>query len=133
MSLLKDKETTTRIEKDATDNKRMQLEMKKNAADCSSSTMLMVTRDLMCAEVVVEEHQTHIHQIQKNRRRSSAVLLRDLMCGEVLQWPTEIYNGSTESLRFCTTMLPFDDYTKTRANSTSSRYSNILLFGQQQQ
>jgi hypothetical protein len=26
--------------------------------------MLMVTRDLMCAEVVVEEQQTHIHHIQ---------------------------------------------------------------------
>jgi hypothetical protein len=58
----------------------------------------------------------------------SVVLLRDLMCGEVLQWPIEIYNGSTESLRFCTTMLPFDDYTKTRANSTSSRCSSILFF-----
>jgi hypothetical protein len=55
MSLLKEKETTTRIEKDAVDNKRMRLEMKKNAADSSSSAMLMVMRDLMCAEVVVEE------------------------------------------------------------------------------
>jgi hypothetical protein len=52
------------IEKDATDNKRMQLEMKKNVVDSSSSAMLMVTRDLMCAEVVVEKQQTHIHQIQ---------------------------------------------------------------------
>jgi hypothetical protein len=69
MSFLKE-ETTTRIEKDAADNKRMQLEMKKNVADSSSSVMLMVTRDLMCAEVVVEEQQTHIHQIQKNKRRS---------------------------------------------------------------
>jgi hypothetical protein len=69
MSFLKEKEMTNRIEKDAVDNKRMQLEMKKNAADSSSSAMLMVTRDLMCAEVVVEEQQTHIHQIQKNRRR----------------------------------------------------------------
>jgi hypothetical protein len=144
MSLLKEKETTTRIEKDAADNKRMHLEMKKNAADSSSSAMLMVTRDLMCAEVVVEEQQTHIHQIQKNccnnnekeeertEEDQSAVLLRDLMCGEVLQWPTEIYNGSTESLRFCTTMPPFDDYAKTRVNSTSSRCSSILLSGQQQ-
>jgi hypothetical protein len=145
MSLLKEKETTTRIEKDAADNKRMQLEMKKNAADSSSSSaMLIVTRDLMCADVVVEEQQIHIHQIQKNCRNNnekeeerteedqSAVLLRDLMCGEVLQSPTEIYNGSTESLRFCTTMLPFDDYTKTRANSTSSRCSSILLSGQPQ-
>jgi hypothetical protein len=143
MSLLNETETTTRIEKDAADNKRMQLEMKKNAADSSSSAMLMVTRDLMCAEVVVEEQQIHIHQIQKNccnnnekeeertEEDQSAVLLRDLMCGEVLQWPTEIYNGSTESLRFCTTMLPFDDYTKTRANSTSSRCSSILLSSQQ--
>ncbi len=145
MSLLKEKETTTLIEKDAADNKRMQLEMKKNAADSSSSAMLTVTRDFMCAEVVVEEQQTHIHQIQKNccnnnekeeertEEDQSAVLLRDLMCGEVLQWPTEIYNGRTESLRLCTTMLPFDDYTKTRANSTSSRCSSILLSGQQQQ
>jgi hypothetical protein len=70
MSFLKEKETTTRIEKVVADNKRMQLEMKKNAADSSSSAMLMVTRDLMCAEVVVEEQETHIHQIQKNRRRS---------------------------------------------------------------
>ncbi|CAM5998948.1 unnamed protein product, partial [Sphagnum balticum] len=144
MSLLKEKETTTRIEKDAADNKRMQLEMKKNAADSSSSAMLILTRDLMCADVVVEEQQIHIHQIQKNccnnnekeeertEEDQSAVLLRDLMCGEVLQSPTEIYNGSTESLRFCTTMLPFDDYTKTRANSTSSRCSSILLSGQQQ-
>ncbi|KAH8957441.1 hypothetical protein BDL97_07G093200 [Sphagnum fallax] len=145
MSLLKEQETTTRIEKDAADNKRMQLEMKKNAADSSSSSaMLIVTRDLMCADVVVEEQQIHIHQIQKNccnnnekeeertDEDQSAVLLRDLMCGEVLQSPTEIYNGSTESLRFCTTMLPFDDYTKTRANSTSSRCSSILLSGQQQ-
>jgi hypothetical protein len=69
MSFLKEKETTTRIEKDAAHNKRMQLEMKKNAADSSSSAMLMVTRDLMCAEVVEEQH-THIHQIQKNKRRS---------------------------------------------------------------
>jgi hypothetical protein len=44
--------------------------MKNNVVDSSFSTMLMVTRDLMCAEIVVEEHQTHIHQIQKNRRRS---------------------------------------------------------------
>jgi hypothetical protein len=29
-------------------------------------------------------------------------------------------------------MLPFDDYTKTRANSTSSRCSSILFSGQQQ-
>jgi hypothetical protein len=29
--------------------------MKKNVADFSSSAMLMVTRDLMCAEVVVEK------------------------------------------------------------------------------
>ncbi|KAH9557771.1 hypothetical protein CY35_07G102000 [Sphagnum magellanicum] len=140
MSLLKEKETTTRIEKDAADNKRRHLEMKKNAADSSSSAMLMVTRDFMCAEVVVEEQQTHINQIQKNccnnnekeeertEEDQSAVLLRDLMCGEVLQWPTEIYNGSTESLRFFCSMLPFDDYTKTRANSSSS----ILLSGQQQ-
>jgi hypothetical protein len=63
MSLLKEREMTTWIEKDAADNKRMQLEMKKNAANSSSSAMLMVTRDLMCAEVV-EEQQTHIHQIQ---------------------------------------------------------------------
>ncbi len=54
MSLLKEKETTTRIEKDATDNKRMQLEMKKNVANSSSSAMLMMTMGLMCAEVVVE-------------------------------------------------------------------------------
>jgi hypothetical protein len=39
----------------------MQLEMKKNATDSSSSAMLMVTRDLMCVEVVVEEQHTHIH------------------------------------------------------------------------
>jgi hypothetical protein len=58
------------------------------------------------------------------------MLLKDLMCEEVLQWPTEIYNGNTESLRFCTTMLPFDDYMKTRANSTTSRRSSILLSGQ---
>jgi hypothetical protein len=32
--------------------------MKKSVADSSSSTMLMVTRDLMRAEVVVEEQQT---------------------------------------------------------------------------
>ncbi len=36
MSFLKEKETTSWIEKDATDNKRMQLEMKKNAADSHS-------------------------------------------------------------------------------------------------
>jgi hypothetical protein len=69
MLFLKERETTTRIEKDVADNKRMQLEMMKNAADSSSSTMLMVTRDLMCVEVVIEEQQTHIHQIQKNKRR----------------------------------------------------------------
>jgi hypothetical protein len=63
MSFLKEKETTTRIEKVVVDNKRMQLEMKKNTVDSSSSAMLMVTRDLMCAEVVVEEKETHIHQI----------------------------------------------------------------------
>jgi hypothetical protein len=38
-----------------------------------------------------------------------------------------------ESLRFYTTMLPFDDYTKTKANSTSSRCNSILLSSQQQQ
>jgi hypothetical protein len=70
MLFLKEKETTTRIENDAVDNKRMQLEMKKNVVDSSFSAMLMVTRDLMSAEVVVEEQQTHIHQIQKNKRRS---------------------------------------------------------------
>jgi hypothetical protein len=46
MSLLNETETTTRIEKDAADNKRMQLEMKKNAANSSSSAMFMVTRNL---------------------------------------------------------------------------------------
>jgi hypothetical protein len=35
--------------------------MKKNVADSSSSAMLMVMKDLMYAEVVVEEQQTHIH------------------------------------------------------------------------
>ncbi len=64
MSLLKEKEMITWIEKDVTDTKRMQLEIKKNVVDSSSSAMLMVTRDLMCAEVVVEEQQTHIRQIQ---------------------------------------------------------------------
>jgi hypothetical protein len=58
----------------------MKLEMKKNATDSSSSTMLMVTRDLMCAEVVIEEQHIDIHQIQKNRRRSisSVVQIFDL-------------------------------------------------------
>jgi hypothetical protein len=46
MSVLKKKEMTTRIEKDATNNKRMQLEMKKNVADSSSFAMLMVMKDL---------------------------------------------------------------------------------------
>ncbi len=63
MSFLKEKETTTWIEKDATDNKRVQLDMKKNVADSSFSAMLMVMRDLMYAKVVVEEQHTHIHQI----------------------------------------------------------------------
>ncbi len=70
MSLLKKKETTTHIKKDVMDNKRMQLEMKKNATNSFSSAMLMVTRNLMCAEVVVEKQQTRIHQIQKNIKRS---------------------------------------------------------------
>jgi hypothetical protein len=70
MSFLKEKETTILIEKDATNNKRIQLEMKKNAAYSSSFAMLMVMKDLMCVEVVVEEQQIHIHQIHNNKTRS---------------------------------------------------------------
>jgi hypothetical protein len=68
---------------------------------------------------------------RRTKEDQYVVLLKDLMCREVLQWPAEIYNGNTKSLRFCTTMLPFDDYTKTRANSTNSRCNNIFLSGQQ--
>jgi hypothetical protein len=62
--------------------------MKKNAANSSSSPMLMVTRDLMCAEVVVEEQHTHIHHIQKNRRRSFCNVVKRL---DVRGSPTMAY------------------------------------------
>ncbi len=85
MSLLKHKEMTTWIEKDAMDNKRMQLEMKKTATNSSSSVMLMVTRDLMCAEVVVEEQQTHTSiRSKRTKEDQSTMLLRNFILPKLL-------------------------------------------------